>query len=518
MKKISALFVLILFLLSTIAVFAENQVLSNEAQKSNEAQNEIQTFTEQPQALTIETKQPQALTTEVEPAKEVNRQPAIDRPKRQLLRKAERLKNTKPKAIATKPKEFRKLFEKRIKEKPYFNGTPKKLQKIQNFFKNLPEDKAKLLIRLPRAEQKRILQKASLDKNASLNILKKFKLRIVKKENLFKRRIIAKEKIERVRKNFELAKERFEKANKIYKERKQKFLEGKEKLKKCEGVDSEECNTLKEQVKENAKQFVINSANMAIEHLEKIKNKVESAEDMDEKRADEITTEIDNAISKLKEAITKVENAETKKEIQEAAKEISKIWLGIKHREKVHAALLVHAKVWNIIKRSEHLEERLDAALIDMKQKGIEVTAIEAKVDTFSGLIADAKDNYEKAKELLEQAEELKTNEPNEQERTKVLELVKDTKELLRGANEKVKEAHKILMEIIRDIKTNGGQLKQAVKEEGLAPDEAYEVVEVDPETVTANISTEVTPNSSTEVSPVGAEIPANSMADNISS
>ena len=164
----------------------------------------------------------------------------------------------------------------------------------------------------------------------------------------FKKRIVPLNKVRLAEKNFKIAKEEYVKANRIYKEKRALFLDVKEKLKACEGVETDECNELREKAKEHAKEFLINGAKMAIEHLNKIKNKVESSEDMDEDKANEIITEIDNAISKLEDAIAQVESAQTKEEVQEAAKVISNIWKDIKHKERLHAARLVHAKVWNI--------------------------------------------------------------------------------------------------------------------------------------------------------------------------
>ncbi|RMF55070.1 hypothetical protein D6745_03230, partial [Candidatus Woesearchaeota archaeon] len=349
--------------------------------------------------------------------------------------------------------------------------------KVVDFVKNLPEEKAKVFLHLPRAEQKKLLGEDTYNAEKELS---KFKLKKVKKSMLFKKRIISPSKVKKAEEEFKLAEEAYKKANKAYKEKKSLFLSVKEQLKNCKGVDTTKCNDLREKVKEHAKDFLINAADMAIEHLKKIKHKVESSEEIDEAKADEIITEIDNTISKLEDVKSQVEAADTKEEIQKAAQAINRIWKGIKHKEKLHAARLVHAKVWNIIKRSEHLEERLDFALANMEEQGISIDNIEPKVNEFSEKIAFAKDNYEKAKELFKQAEGLKTENPTEDERTQVLELVTEARQLLRDAHESLKEAHTILMEIIREIKAQGGELQseEEPEEEGLGKDEVYEVVE----------------------------------------
>tara|TARA_Y100000310_G_scaffold176489_2_gene176620 strand:+ start:1156 stop:3570 length:2415 start_codon:yes stop_codon:yes gene_type:complete len=394
------------------------------------------------------------------------------------LAKCDRLFKTGGKVIKDRPYLAKaitnKVAEPRLKK---IDRLVKKYPKATNFVKDLPEQKAKVFLHLPRAEQKKLLE---IDATKAIKNLDKLKVKKVKKDMQFKKRAISLNKVRLAEKNFKLAKQEYVKANRIYKEKKALFLDVKEKLKACEGVESDECNELREKAKEHAKEFLINGAKMAIEHLNKIKNKVESAEDMDEDKAKEIITEIDTAISKLEDAITQVEAAQSKEDVQEAAKVINNIWKSIKHKEKLHAARLVHAKVWNIIKRSEHLEERLDSALTDMEEKGIDVDDIEAKVDEFSAKIAEAKEKYRKAEELLKQARDLKTENPDEEEITKVTELVKEAKQLLREAHNAAKEAHQILMDIVRSIKSAGGELTPQVEsaEAGLDSDEVYEVVE----------------------------------------
>ena len=394
------------------------------------------------------------------------------------LAKCDRLFKTGGKVIKDRPYLAKaitnKVAEPRLKK---IDRLIKKYPKATNFVKDLPEQKAKVFLHLPRAEQKKLLE---IDATKAIKNLDKLKVKKVKKDMQFKKRAISLNKVRLAEKNFKLAKQEYVKANRIYKEKKALFLDVKEKLKACEGVESDECNELREKAKEHAKEFLINGAKMAIEHLNKIKNKVESAEDMDEDKAKEIITEIDTAISKLEDAITQVEAAQSKEDVQEAAKVINNIWKSIKHKEKLHAARLVHAKVWNIIKRSEHLEERLDSALTDMEEKGIDVDDIEAKVDEFSAKIAEAKEKYRKAEELLKQARDLKTENPDEEEITKVTELVKEAKQLLREAHNAAKEAHQILMDIVRSIKSAGGELTPQVEsaEAGLDSDEVYEVVE----------------------------------------
>ncbi|MEA3342567.1 MAG: hypothetical protein U9Q92_00235, partial [archaeon] len=279
------------------------------------------------------------------------------------------------------------------------------------FVDNLPEGKADIFARLPRAEQEKIL---TMDAEERLKKINSYRLEPVKKNMVYKKRVIAKAKLNAAKQKYVRAKNEYIRINRIYNQKKELFLETKEKLKECEDQDTEECNELRKQALEHAKEYVINGAKMAIEHLEKIKSTVESAENMDEERAAEIIGEVDKATPKLMDAIEKAEAAKTKEELQVAAKEISQVWKKIKHAQKVHVARVVHSGMWNIIKKCEQLEKRMDDALARMDEKCVD--DIDAKIGNYSVTVASAKEKFNESEELIKKARALKTDEPDDEE------------------------------------------------------------------------------------------------------
>ena len=347
---------------------------------------------------------------------------------------------------------------------------------LSQFISEIPDDKVDVFARLPRAEQKKILE---MDADERMNRINDYEVRPVKKTMLFKKREIAKSNVDAAKQRFEQAKNDYEKVNYAYKERKKLFLQTKEKLKECEALETDECNELRAQVQAHAKEYIINGAKMAIEHLNKIKGKVEAEEGMDEESAAEIIADIDEAISDLEDAIEKVDKAETKEEVQEGAADVAKAWKRIKHAEKVHAAKVVHAGTWNIIKKSEQLEKRLDDALAKMEERSIVVDDIDAKVDLFSEKVNDALLKFNEAEELILKAQDMKTDNPTDEEIEAVKALADEARELLRDAHQDIKDAYKMLAEILRDIYSAGGKMSSGTAaEEGLASDEVYEVVD----------------------------------------
>jgi len=341
-----------------------------------------------------------------------------------------------------------------------FNHSPK----ARGIVGNLTEEKARVFGKLTRGQQNKLLGKG---KDLAIKELGKYKLKPIDMKKLFKKRVIAKEKIAFAKEKFEKAKGNYLRLNNKYKEKKGLYQDARDRLKGCKDSDNETCEEIEAEIQANAQEFVINGGNMAIEHLEKIKQKVEASEDMDEDVVLDIIAKLDETIANIQDAIAKAEAAETKTELQEAAREIGAVLKRTRNKERAYAASLVNAKVWNVIKRSEHLEKKLDTTLDRMAEKNITVEDIETKVDAFSDKITSAKDKYEDAKEILTEVREMNKEDVDKEE---VHALVENARGLLKEAHEELKEAHKMLVDIVKDIKQAGGKLVEA--------EEEYEVVE----------------------------------------
>ncbi|NOX71300.1 MAG: hypothetical protein GXO64_01190 [Candidatus Micrarchaeota archaeon] len=345
----------------------------------------------------------------------------------------------------------------------------KKYPKAEAFIKSLGEDKAKIFMRLSRARQKEIIEKGK----EGLKELSRYRLRAVEKDMLYKKRIIAKEKLDKARRVFEKAKKEYARANNAYKEKRQLFLQEKKKLADCEGTNSTECNELRDKVREYAKQFTIHAAEMIINHLDKIKTKVEASDSIDEDTAQEIIGDISKAIEKLKGVINDTQNAQTKDEIKDAARKIDAVWKRIRFRERVYAGRLLNAKIWKVFKKGEHLEDRLDAKLAEMEEEGLDVSSLKEKLGDYSEKVESAKAKYEEAKNLLIQAHRFSYNGSNNE--TNITSLINDAKNLINEARSELKDAYKLARDIIKGIKDMVGTLNIASAD---TTGQIYEVVE----------------------------------------
>ena len=167
------------------------------------------------------------------------------------------------------------------------------------------------------------LQKSVLAKTAKLkNLTSKPNFEKYRQNLEFKARALTKVKLEKARTNFLKAKDNFLKARERYEGAHQKFSEAKLKVEECKEEETEKCMEIKEQIKEHAKESLTAIADRILEHLEKLKAKVESNEDLSEEEAAEIIAKIGEQKTSIEEAKNIIETSETKEQVeasQEAA-------------------------------------------------------------------------------------------------------------------------------------------------------------------------------------------------------
>src|SRR3989344_691933 len=341
---------------------------------------------------------------------------------------------------------------------------------------SLSKEDLKKLAYLNRARLKEL---AGLEPAKLKEKLANFKLVKIKEINLAKKRIIAESKLKQWNKDFENAKDKFIKEEKLYNEKKQEFLAVKEKLKACEGQDTEECKKLNEDALAKGKVFLTNAANLAIEHLNKIKLKVQSSENIDETEAAEIVAKLDAKISELESAKEKVAAAATKEELQEAAKIINSIWKSVKYNAMAYAARVVHARVGEIVKRSEKLEGKLQCAVDSMENQGVSIDEVNSLIDDFSAKVESARTKFKDAEDLLKQAREIKlTTDPSAERADKIKSLVDQATSLINQAQKDLKDAHELLKKIVKMVKASGVEIKDCKSDE-LEADEIYDLEDV---------------------------------------
>ncbi|MBU0756979.1 MAG: hypothetical protein KKF44_02855, partial [Nanoarchaeota archaeon] len=309
---------------------------------------------------------------------------------------------------------------------------------ITDFLESVSDEDAEKFLHLSRAEQVKLF---ALSKEKINEKLKNLVVRTVKVRQLYQKRELAQEKIMQANEKFEKAKERYQNAKDRFKEAKDAF-------------DAAVKNGDEEEAKEHAKEFLLKSADMIIESLNKVKEQAAGNDDLTEEEAQDIIDDMDEKIAEIEAAKAQVEAAETKEEIKEAGSLIIKDWNRIKYRLRLHAGRTISAKVQDVLKRSEQLEARLDSAIADLEEKGYDVSAVDDQVDEFSNLVDLARQKFNDAKDRLGEARDMADGDSTQEEADAADTKVEEAKALVNEAHRLLKDAHDMLKEIVRDIKT----------------------------------------------------------------
>jgi hypothetical protein len=257
----------------------------------------------------------------------------------------------------------------------------------------------------------------------------------VKREEAFRERVLAKEQLK-------AAEERYANAEKRYNQAKNEFKG--EKLAWQRALESgNETAAI-----EHAKNYLDDAADMIIESLEKVRAKVAGSDDLTEEEAKLALAEIDARIERMEDLKEELAKADTKEEVKAVGKEIIAAWSLTRYRLQLHAETLVRGNIGEILSRSSALEAHLERVITEMEDANVSnstIASLDDKVDDFSDLIASAREKYDDANALFEEAKET-------DDRVKF----DESKELMRAAHSDLKEAHTILMSIVKEIKKSG--------------------------------------------------------------
>ena len=484
-KKLFAMFVLAIFIFSVIPLAAadDDSEKSSEISGSNALTSTDSAKTETKAADSEDETEKQEgnqkieiKAAEIKRISEIKENKRISEIKEKIGEKIEKIKELKIEDFREFQKQQLMIAVEKCREN---NLNPelceKKLEKRTELIGKLKE---KDLERLQKIEEKR---QQSLKEISELKEKEEFAK--FDKAKAFKARTVQKAKLEEEKIKYEAAKEDYEKAKESYKDVKEKLDKIKDKIEECRESNSTECQQIREQAKENAKNFLLNTANMIINALEKLKSKIVASEDLSEEEAAKLIADIDAKIAAIKDAKTKIESAATNEEIKEAAKLIKEEWEKTKPELKKASGKLINSHVGEIVVRAKHLEAKLQRILARMAEEGKNTAEIQPLIDEFSAKVKEAMDKYELAMQKYKEAAT-----PGQ-----IDEIVKQANAYLKEAQAALKEAHEKLGEIVKKIKeTTGGEiLEEEDIEEKLEEKEEIEI-EVEIEEGKAKVKTEI--------------------------
>ncbi|MBI2550121.1 hypothetical protein HYV83_02975 [Candidatus Woesearchaeota archaeon] len=287
------------------------------------------------------------------------------------------------------------------------------------------------------------------------------KLKVVKADENFKVRPIAEAAKEARKKAFERLKEDEKTLKEGYKERLDSLKEAKERLRNCGNeTQSDDCAKARTGAVERAKEAALKAVDRLVTHLQKLKEKLQSSENIPEAEAAERIAKIDALLSEVDAIKQKISAATTKEEINAAVKELKDAVKKVKRASEAHSQGLLRAEINGVIHRAEVAEKKLDCALDSLEANGTDTSAIDAKIAEFSSKMGAAREKLNAAKELLGSDNETK---------------IAEGKTLVREARDLVQEAHRLLEDIRKDIRELGGKPCEEEQEITVEENEAPE-------------------------------------------
>lgn len=238
-----------------------------------------------------------------------------------------------------------------------------------------------------------------------------------------------------------------------YREAKSNLEKAKEKIQKCKGKSDATCTEERRNARKHAQQFMLNAADRMLGLLEKTKERIQASDLSEEEKAEVIADLEDRMedIASARETIDETTEAATTDEIKESAKMIRDSWRKANKEIKQKASRAAVGKIGGTLVKIEKLEIKLERTVAKLKEKGYDTTPIEVMMQQFEAKIQEAKDEHALAMEKFQagNANEATVN--------------------VRAAHAKIKEAHKLLKDVVRKIRkaTQG----ESIQEEGLEPE-----------------------------------------------
>lgn len=256
---------------------------------------------------------------------------------------------------------------------------------------------------------------------------------------------ISLENIKKARENYLKARERYEEAKEKARENKERIRELKEELKeelkKCEDDESDECIKVRDEAKNETKEFLGRSADAIISALEIVKARIQESDRFTDEEKNEMISSIDAKIKEIQDAKGSIENAVTGQEIKEAAKKINAAWKNTKPELEKFSYGSTIARLGNVVDKFEKVSDRLENTINKLVEQGKDVTELNTLKKSYEDKVQGAINKLKEASDLVE-------NKAYDEAKAKFNE-----------AKIVLKEANNLLKELVKKIKEAGNEL-----------------------------------------------------------
>jgi hypothetical protein len=249
------------------------------------------------------------------------------------------------------------------------------------------------------------------------------------------------------------AKEAYATIRERYSIKRAEISQVRDRYKNCINSDTAECVRVVKQAKGDAKEHLINSAELILKHLEELKTRIEASTDLSEEDVNDLIAKLDEQIANVQEAKSTLENINedsTREEIKEAANTIRNAWDNAKIHVYKARLRYVGAKLNTWIGKAE-----IWGARAEEKASEINSDDINSLIEDYNSKVQSAKESYEMAENKWQEST---TND-------RLPSLIRETNQYMKEANNYLKEARRILSEIIKQVRQNNQDISLDIEE-----------------------------------------------------
>ncbi|HLC66023.1 MAG TPA: hypothetical protein VJK52_00100 [Candidatus Nanoarchaeia archaeon] len=174
---------------------------------------------------------------------------------------------------------------------------------------------------------------------------------------------------------------------------KSRLPELRKEFRSCKEKESDSCIDLRVKVLAEAKAHLATAAQRMLDALNTARIRISSAE-LDADTKARLLADLDLRITAITEIQTKIAalpDNPSKEEVQELNQELRRAWKEGRHSLRSGTGRMMNSRMAGIVVKSEHLTAKLEKTLEKLKARGVDISGIEADVDAYAAVIAEAK-------------------------------------------------------------------------------------------------------------------------------
>ncbi|MBW6451528.1 MAG: hypothetical protein K0B02_02245 [DPANN group archaeon] len=268
----------------------------------------------------------------------------------------------------------------------------------------------------------------------------------------FKKRVIIQERVKELNVKKEQVINKYQEKKLNFGEIRSQFEVQKTKYADCKAknVTSDDCINVKNQLKKDSVSYLNNIVDVLISAIDTLSNKINLSEDIDDVIASNLEERLAQRTANLellKAQLGDLNENSTKEEIALVSSALKAELTMTKNEIKLVEQMLVNSRVGLVVEKTAHLRERLNAIIAIMEAENKDVSVIQDLVDEFNQRIEQAREQYKNANLNLLGV----NNSINKGE------VAKTSNRYMQQSQVELKEAHKILKNIVSEVRNANG-------------------------------------------------------------